>query len=85
MFSGPQESSRTIFIVKGGFLYAATSSLKRFSGMIFRISGCFHRSKSNFRFGFLYNKAAKNNFLSISAHTESTDLIFGALKQIFIS
>jgi hypothetical protein len=38
----------TVYRIIGGFLYAATSSLKRVTGRIFTISNCFHRSKLNF-------------------------------------
>jgi hypothetical protein len=46
--SGPQAGSGTNLRVTGGFLYAATSSLKRVTVMTFRISTgkYFHRSKS---------------------------------------
>jgi hypothetical protein len=35
----------TVYRIIGGFLYAATSSLKRVTGRIFTSSKCFHRSK----------------------------------------
>jgi hypothetical protein len=35
----------TVYKIIGGFLYAATRSLKRVAGRIFTISKCFHRSK----------------------------------------
>jgi hypothetical protein len=59
LFSGPQEAARTNFIVIGGFLNAATSSLKRVTGMIFRISGCFHRSSQTSDLGFFTRKQPK--------------------------
>jgi hypothetical protein len=39
------ENISTVYRIIGGFLYAATSSLKRVTGKIFTISKCFHRSK----------------------------------------
>ncbi len=38
----------TVYKIIGGFLYAATRSLKMVAGRIFTISTCFHRSKPNF-------------------------------------
>jgi hypothetical protein len=35
----------TVYKIIGGFLYAATSSMKSVTGGIFTISKCFHRSK----------------------------------------
>jgi hypothetical protein len=43
--SGPKAGSGTNLKVTGGFLYAATSSLKRVTVMTFRISKYFYRSK----------------------------------------
>ncbi len=60
--SGPQAGSRTNSRVTGGFLYAATNSLKRFTVITFRISKYIFieaTSKSNFRNDFLSNKEAK--------------------------
>jgi hypothetical protein len=44
----PSKSSTayaTIYRITGGFLYAATSNLKRLTGKNFTMSKCFHRSK----------------------------------------
>jgi hypothetical protein len=57
--SGPQAGSGTCSRVTGGFLYAATISLKRVTVMTFRISKYFHRSKSKLRYDFLNNKEAQ--------------------------
>ncbi len=40
----------TIYRIIGGFLYAATSSLKRAPGRIFTSSKCFHRRSQNLIF-----------------------------------
>ncbi len=44
-FSDSKPGSGASFTVTGGFLKTATSSLKRVTGRIFKISKCFQRSK----------------------------------------
>ncbi len=73
-----------LFKITGGFLNAATSTLKRVSVRIFKISKCFHRSKQIINFYFLYNKALKN-LETISAYTESTDFTSRTFKILLSS
>jgi hypothetical protein len=49
--------NNAIYRITGGFLYAATSNLKRVAERIFTISKCFHRSRPKLFFP-LHNKAA---------------------------
>ena len=72
------------FTITGGFLNAETSSLKRLTGRIFKISKCFKEATQDFIFHFLHNKAAKK-LKTIGAYTESTDFIFKTFKKLFIS
>jgi hypothetical protein len=69
------------FTVTGGLLTAETSSLKRVSGRIFKISTCFKEATQDFIFHFLRNKAAKK-LKTIGVYTESTDFIFKTFKKI---
>jgi hypothetical protein len=62
-----------------GFLYAATSSLKRDTGRIFTVSKCFHRSKPKLHLLF-----PPQNLKTIGAYIESTDLIFKIFKKIIL-
>jgi hypothetical protein len=65
------------FKVRDGFLYAATSSLKRVTG---RISKWIPRSKQKLYIFFSPQKAAKKREI-ISDHVESTDYIFKTLNK----
>jgi hypothetical protein len=71
-----------VYRIIGGFLYAATSSLKRVSGRIFTISSVFIEASQNLSFIFSITRQQKN-LKTIGAYTESTDLIF--TKKLFIS
>jgi hypothetical protein len=59
--------NNAIYRITGGFLYSATSNLKRVTERIFTISKCFHRSRPKLFFT-LDNKAAKK-FKTIGACT----------------
>jgi hypothetical protein len=56
---GPHAASGIILRVTGCLLYSASSSLKRVTSTIFRISKCFHWSKSKLQLWFRNNNAAK--------------------------
>jgi hypothetical protein len=72
----------TVYRIIGGFLYAATSSLKRLTGRIFTISKCFHRSMPKLYLLLSPQQKSKNFSKIISAYTESTDLICKTFKKI---
>jgi hypothetical protein len=57
---GPQAASGTILRIKGGFLYIASSSLKRVTETIVRISKCFHKSLKPSEIIFSTTRQAKN-------------------------
>jgi hypothetical protein len=78
MKSNTKTHLKTVYRIIG-FLYAATSRLKRVTGRILTISKCFHRSNPKLYLLFLHNKAAKNLTTSRS-YTKSTDLIFETFK-----
>jgi hypothetical protein len=65
----------TVYRIIGGFLYAATSSMKRVTGRIFTISGVFIEASQNLSFIFSITRQPKN-LKTIGGCTESTDLIF---------
>ncbi len=66
----------TIYRITGGFVYAATSNLKRVTGRIFSIRMCFHRSQTKLYLLFSPKTRKQKALKTIGKYTESTDLIF---------
>ncbi len=67
--------------ITGGFLYAATSILKRVTGRVFTISKCFHISKPKLYLLFSpYQGSTK--FFQLSAHIQK---VLICSKKLFIS
>jgi hypothetical protein len=60
---------RTFYRIIGGFLYAATSSLKRVTGRIFTISKCFHRSNPKLYLLISPKQGSKKILKTIGAYT----------------
>ncbi len=73
------------FTGTGGFPNAATSSLKRVTGRIFKICKCFRGSKQDFVFHFLHYKAAKKTWKPSAHKQKGTDTIFRTFNKLFIS
>ncbi len=59
LISGSQEAFRTNFWVPSGYQKAGTSSLKRVTGRIFKISQWFRRSHQKLYLGFFLHKKSK--------------------------
>jgi hypothetical protein len=57
-----------------GFVNAATSSLKRVTEMIFRISKCFHCSMRKLQIWISLQLISHKNLKAFRAHPENTDV-----------